>query len=260
MPADRALLTPFCPAPCLSRSGFTGSSCAPSTSFHTGAPSGTSPTKRDDESSTDAFTWRRSQYHWRHKAEIGCATAVAVARRAHSRTPLPFTLDLASGMTTLPSTLPTSFSLLSAHRHLPYPICLVYIWLDKLPFVDGASDTQIHSFYFGRAVTEYCPADTPGLKLCPNMASIKRRTSHSQNRRPGTEHRNTDTQRQKRTDRDAQRKGQRRTETDTQTQRQGQGERQTQRQGQGQGQRQRQRQGQRQTETETVAVSDKLVS
>ena len=36
----------------------------------------------DDEPGTDAVTWRRSQYHWQHKAAIGFANAVAVARRA----------------------------------------------------------------------------------------------------------------------------------------------------------------------------------
>ena len=37
----------------------------------------------DHEPGTDAFTWRRSQYFWKHKAAIGLSTAVAVARRAH---------------------------------------------------------------------------------------------------------------------------------------------------------------------------------
>ena len=37
----------------------------------------------DDEPGTDAFTWRRSQYFWKHKAAIGFGNAVAVARRAH---------------------------------------------------------------------------------------------------------------------------------------------------------------------------------
>jgi len=35
------------------------------------------------EPGTDAFTWRRSQYRWQHKAAIGFGNAVAVARRAH---------------------------------------------------------------------------------------------------------------------------------------------------------------------------------
>ena len=34
----------------------------------------------DHEPGTDAFTWRRSQYFWKHKAAIGLSTAVAVAR------------------------------------------------------------------------------------------------------------------------------------------------------------------------------------
>ena len=37
----------------------------------------------DHEPGTDAFTWRRSQYFWKHKAAIGLSTAIAVARRAH---------------------------------------------------------------------------------------------------------------------------------------------------------------------------------
>ena len=37
----------------------------------------------DHEPGTDAFTRRRSQYFWKHKAAIGFCNAVAVARRAH---------------------------------------------------------------------------------------------------------------------------------------------------------------------------------
>jgi hypothetical protein len=37
----------------------------------------------DDEPGVDAFTWRRSQFFWQHRAAIGLANAVAVARRAH---------------------------------------------------------------------------------------------------------------------------------------------------------------------------------
>ena len=37
----------------------------------------------DDEPGTDDFTWRRSQYFWKHKAAIGFGNAVAVARCAH---------------------------------------------------------------------------------------------------------------------------------------------------------------------------------
>ena len=33
-----------------------------------------------DEPGTDAFTWRRSQYFWKHKAAIGLGNAVTVAR------------------------------------------------------------------------------------------------------------------------------------------------------------------------------------
>ena len=35
----------------------------------------------DHEPGTDAFTWRRSQYFWKHKAAIGFGNAVAIARR-----------------------------------------------------------------------------------------------------------------------------------------------------------------------------------
>ena len=35
----------------------------------------------DHEASTDAFTWRRSQYFWNPKAAIGFSNAVAVARQ-----------------------------------------------------------------------------------------------------------------------------------------------------------------------------------
>ena len=37
----------------------------------------------DHKPGTDVFTWRRSQYFWKHKASIGFGNAVAVARRAH---------------------------------------------------------------------------------------------------------------------------------------------------------------------------------
>ena len=37
----------------------------------------------DDEPGVDAITWRRSQFFWQHRAAIGLANAVAVARRAH---------------------------------------------------------------------------------------------------------------------------------------------------------------------------------
>ena len=44
----------------------------------------------DDEPGIDAFTWRRSQYFWKHKAAVGFGNAVAVARRAHlARAPRP---------------------------------------------------------------------------------------------------------------------------------------------------------------------------
>ena len=44
----------------------------------------------DHEPGTDAFTWRWSQYFWKHKAAIGFGNAVAVARRAHlARPPRP---------------------------------------------------------------------------------------------------------------------------------------------------------------------------
>jgi hypothetical protein len=66
-------------------------------------------------------------------ATICFANAVAVARRAHLAHPLV----LASGLTSLPSTLPKSFTPFPAHGHLPHPLCLVYIWLVKLPFVEG---------------------------------------------------------------------------------------------------------------------------
>ena len=39
------------------------------------------------EHGTDAFTWRRSQYHWQHKAAIGLGNAVVVACRAHLANP-----------------------------------------------------------------------------------------------------------------------------------------------------------------------------
>ena len=38
---------------------------------------------RDDEPGTDAFTWRRAQFYWQHRAAIGLANAIAVSRRAH---------------------------------------------------------------------------------------------------------------------------------------------------------------------------------
>ena len=38
---------------------------------------------RDDEPGPDAFTWRRAQFCWQHRAAIGLTNAIAVARRAH---------------------------------------------------------------------------------------------------------------------------------------------------------------------------------
>jgi hypothetical protein len=37
----------------------------------------------DEEPGTDAFTWRRGQFFWQHRAAIGLANAIAVVRRAH---------------------------------------------------------------------------------------------------------------------------------------------------------------------------------
>jgi hypothetical protein len=37
----------------------------------------------DDEPGVDVFTWRRSQFFWHHRAAIGLANAVSVARCAH---------------------------------------------------------------------------------------------------------------------------------------------------------------------------------
>ena len=38
----------------------------------------------DAEPGTDAFTWRRSQYHWQHKAAIGFAMRRQCRRRRHA--------------------------------------------------------------------------------------------------------------------------------------------------------------------------------
>jgi hypothetical protein len=66
-----------------------------------------------------------SQYHWQHKSVIGFANAIAVTRRAHLAPPhCP-----ARGLTPMQSTLP----ILPNHRNLR----LVYIWLVRLPFVEG---------------------------------------------------------------------------------------------------------------------------
>ena len=44
----------------------------------------------DDEPGTDAFTWRRSQYFWKHKAAIGFGNAALII-------PPPWSVGSANG-------------------------------------------------------------------------------------------------------------------------------------------------------------------
>ena len=61
----------------------------------------------------DAFTLRRSQYIWQHKAAIGFANAVAVARRADRASLPPVPRQCAHPP---PSTLPTSSPIIVIFR------------------------------------------------------------------------------------------------------------------------------------------------
>ena len=57
------------------------------------------------------------------------ANAVAVSLRAHLANPLVPDSELNARLNTLLFRMPTSFAPLPAHRHLPHPLSLVYIWL-----------------------------------------------------------------------------------------------------------------------------------
>jgi hypothetical protein len=80
----------------------------------------------DAEPGTDAFTWRRSQYHWQHKAAVGFANAVAIARRPHLAQ-LPRLRQWAHcRSTTRVFLMPISCAPFPAHKHIPHPLSLVY--------------------------------------------------------------------------------------------------------------------------------------
>ena len=83
MPTGRAPPTPFCLASCPPRGRIHGEFLRLLYILSHRRTDKYFADMGDREPGTDAFTWRRSQYFWKHKAAIGFSNAVSVARGAH---------------------------------------------------------------------------------------------------------------------------------------------------------------------------------